>query len=70
MTKITVPATMRTAFENIMARHVSKNAIKNGLAANVLGAIESKQGYVTMNGWNAHLSFKTAQKLKEQGVLV
>ena len=67
--QMTVPTTFRVAFENIMARHVSKNAMRNGLAANVLQALESKQVYSKVSEWNAHLSFKTAKKLQEQGIL-
>ena len=36
----------------------------------VLKALDTKAGTVKRNDWNANLSFKTAQKLKVQGILV
>lgn len=36
----------------------------------VLGALDTKAGVVKRPDWNAHLSFKTAQQLTKQGILV
>lgn len=39
------------------------------VTAQVTSAIRRNQGLLKVRGWNATLSFKTAQKLKQQGVL-
>lgn len=60
---------LRAAFDNILMRHINFKTAKD-VAASVSGALNSTLGLWKMGqGWNAHLSFKTAQKLKEQGIL-
>lgn len=39
------------------------------VAPKVADAIDRNQGLKKVRGWNANLSFKTAQKLKQQGVI-
>lgn len=70
MQTITVPTQMRTAFDNILLKDVSPVALKGGLAANVADALSTNIGMMKVNSWNAHLSFRTAKLLKEQGILV
>lgn len=45
------------------------NAPHHPLCAKVGSAIQRNQGLLKERGWNANLSFKTAMKLKQQGVL-
>lgn len=45
------------------------NAPRHPLCAKVGGAIQRNCGLLKVRGWNANLSFKTAAKLKQQGVL-
>lgn len=61
---------MRNAFDSILMRHINfKTAQK--LAASVSGALNTHMGMWNIGkGWNANLSFKTAQKLKAEGILV
>ena len=70
MQTISVPTQMRSAFDAILVKDVSRNAINGGLAANVADALTTNIGMMKVNAWNAHLSFRTAQELKKQGVLV
>lgn len=61
---------MRNAFDSILMRHINFKTAK-GVAASVSGALNTHMGMWNMGkGWNAHLSFKTAQKLKAEGILV
>jgi hypothetical protein len=58
---------MRQAFEDAKITRSTSAAVVNACAR----AIRGNGGIVKMGkGWNAHLSFRTAQELKAQGIIV
>lgn len=62
----TITSTMRQAFIDAFG----KSELKPTRTVNqVLSSLERNQGAVKRPAWNANLTFKTAQKLKLQGIL-
>lgn len=46
------------------------NAPRHPLCRSIGAAIQHNRGLIKVRSWNANLSFKTAQALKQKGVLV
>ena len=62
-----VNTAIRNAFEAATIKRGTSAAIINSCAK----AMQGNAGIVNIGkGWNAHLSYATAQKLKQEGVLV
>lgn len=54
---------MRAAFEKIKIAKSAFTQRGKELAIHINGCLEDGVGKYKVNGWNAHLSFKTAQKI-------
>lgn len=64
----TRPTTMRNALENAK---VLPSVINTKLARTCMRVLQGDAGVIKMGkGWNASLSFATAKKLKEEGILI
>ena len=61
------PTVMGLAFYNMAQQIVNHNRVSAQVRNNV--KIREREFMVREPEWNAHLSFKTAKELKEQGII-
>ena len=62
--------TIETSISSAFIKAFDKVTKSSPVIEKVLIALDSKAGIVKRHDWNAHLSFKTAETLKKQGILV
>lgn len=61
---ITVNTALRNAFDGMKIKNIARHTTgKGGLLGKVVASLNGTAGIRKVPSWNAHLSFKTAQKL-------
>lgn len=65
----TINSAISIAFANAVSRLIEEGK-DHPLVDKVMSSLDRKQNEIKRNDWNANLSFKTYNILKNQGVLV